>query len=94
MSLDKPARNPFTACPICGTPTPKNRISDQPWCCSIPCYQAFHGLEEPTHHEQRTASLENRRSRAVLERLLVQRQKARTSVDNIESVPLNPPSTV
>jgi len=34
-------------CPVCATPTPANRISDQPWCCSIACYRAFWGIEQP-----------------------------------------------
>jgi hypothetical protein len=34
-------------CPICGTPRPANRTSDEPWCCSIPCYRAFWGIPGP-----------------------------------------------
>jgi len=36
------------ACPICSTPRPTNRPGDDPWCCSIPCYRRFHGLDGPT----------------------------------------------
>ena len=35
------------ACPVCATPTPPERISNEPWCCSLPCYHRFHGLDEP-----------------------------------------------
>ena len=35
------------ACPICATPTPPERTSNEPWCCSLPCYHRFHGLDEP-----------------------------------------------
>jgi hypothetical protein len=28
-------------CPVCATPRPANRASDEPWCCSIECYRAF-----------------------------------------------------
>ena len=35
----------LAACPICGTGRPANRLSDGPWCCSITCYRAFHGID-------------------------------------------------
>jgi len=35
------------ACPVCATPTPPERISNEPWCCSLACYRRFDGLEEP-----------------------------------------------
>lgn len=35
------------ACPVCATPTPPERISNEPWCCSLACYRHFHGLKEP-----------------------------------------------
>lgn len=37
----------LTACPVCGTPRPADRTGNQPWCCSIPCYRAFHGIPQP-----------------------------------------------
>jgi hypothetical protein len=37
----------LTACPVCGTPRPANRVSGEPWCCSISCYRTFHGLDQP-----------------------------------------------
>jgi life-span regulatory factor Ecl1 len=35
------------ACPICGTPRPAERMSAEPWCCSLACYRAFHGIDQP-----------------------------------------------
>jgi hypothetical protein len=37
----------LTACPVCGTPRPANRLGNQPWCCSVACYRTFHGIPEP-----------------------------------------------
>jgi ribosomal protein L32 len=37
----------LTACPICGTPRPANRIGNGPWCCSLACYRSFHGIDQP-----------------------------------------------
>lgn len=37
----------FDACPVCATPRPANRTSDQPWCCSIPCYRTFWAIPDP-----------------------------------------------
>ena len=34
-------------CPICATPTPPDRLSRDPWCCSIPCYNQFWGIDRP-----------------------------------------------
>ncbi len=34
-------------CPICATPAPPDRHSDQPWCCSLVCYHSFHGIDQP-----------------------------------------------
>lgn len=30
------------ACPICGSPRPRNRPGDDIWCCCISCYRAWH----------------------------------------------------
>jgi hypothetical protein len=35
------------ACPICGTPRPADRASVERWCCSIPCYNQFWGIDQP-----------------------------------------------
>jgi predicted nucleic acid-binding Zn ribbon protein len=34
-------------CPVCGTPRPADRISDEPWCCSINCYRTFWHIPTP-----------------------------------------------
>jgi hypothetical protein len=42
------------ACPICGTPRPANRTSDQPWCCSIACYRTLWAIPDrqpPSCHD-------------------------------------------
>jgi hypothetical protein len=36
-----------TACPVCGTSRPANRMSGEPWCCSIPCYRTLWGIPDP-----------------------------------------------
>jgi hypothetical protein len=43
-----------TTCPICGTSAPAGRASTEPWCCSLACYRAFHGLGQsasPSCHD-------------------------------------------
>ena len=35
------------ACPVCATPTPPDRLTTEPWCCSIACYRTFHHIEQP-----------------------------------------------
>jgi hypothetical protein len=35
------------ACPVCATPTPPERITNEPWCCSINCYRIFHRIDPP-----------------------------------------------
>jgi predicted nucleic acid-binding Zn ribbon protein len=39
--------DPHSPCPICGTPRPANRASNQPWCCSIEHYRTFWGIASP-----------------------------------------------
>jgi hypothetical protein len=46
----------LTECPICGTPRPANRASNQPWCCSIPCYYAYHHITPPIKPEEITTN--------------------------------------
>lgn len=44
----------LTACPVCATPRPANRMSGQPWCCSILCYRAFSAIPDrqpPSCHD-------------------------------------------
>ena len=43
----RPRWDPLLACPVCATPTPTDRIIEEPWCCSIACYRRFHRLDEP-----------------------------------------------
>ncbi len=37
----------LTACPVCGTPRPADRMGNEPWCCSLACYHTFHGIPQP-----------------------------------------------
>ena len=34
-------------CPVCAAPTPSNRITGEPWCCSIDCFRTFHRIAAP-----------------------------------------------
>jgi hypothetical protein len=35
------------ACPVCAAPTPPQRITTEPWCCSISCFRTFHDVAAP-----------------------------------------------
>ncbi len=37
----------LTACPVCATARPADRPGSEPWCCSLACYPAFHGIDQP-----------------------------------------------
>ncbi len=46
--------DPHGACPVCALPTPINRISGEPWCCSTACYLTLLGVpqtETPSCHD-------------------------------------------
>ncbi|MHB8328363.1 MAG: hypothetical protein ACYDD6_01835 [Acidimicrobiales bacterium] len=32
------------ACPVCAAPAPANRITAEPWCCSVDCFRTFHRI--------------------------------------------------
>jgi len=41
MTLHQPC------CPVCGTPTPPDRLHCKNWCCSVPCYKKFWRIGQP-----------------------------------------------
>lgn len=40
------------ACPVCAAPAPANRITAEPWCCSIGCFRTFHDVAAPSASAQ------------------------------------------
>jgi len=43
-------------CPVCGTPRPAGRASNEPWCCSVECYRAFWQVPAPSPHHRAIAA--------------------------------------
>ena len=35
------------ACPVCAASAPANRITAEPWCCSVDCFRTFHRMAAP-----------------------------------------------
>ncbi|MGO8827135.1 MAG: hypothetical protein ACLQU9_18110 [Acidimicrobiales bacterium] len=41
------------ACPVCAAPAPANRITAEPWCCSVDCFRTFHRMAAPGAPDQK-----------------------------------------